>query len=118
MAQATRRTIFHRARRTTVDVKPFRFGRPSRAEFYPVQVNPQISNRKLIFRANLAEEVYIIPRPLLAASDIASISVSDSSSAAVLKKVEMVLTKQAKRKCDRLFPRHHLAIQSLWYGRT
>jgi glutaminase len=52
----------------------------------------------LIFRANLAEEVYIIPSPLLAASDIASLSVSDSSSAAILKKIEMVLTKTGQEK--------------------
>jgi len=94
----SRRAIVRKLRRSTVEVKPSRFGRPSRAEFYPIQTNPETSHGRLIFRANLGEEIYVVPLPLLDKSDIANIDVRDSSPGSILKKVEIILTQSGQSK--------------------
>jgi hypothetical protein len=90
--------VFSRRRISTVEVKPNQFGDPSRAEFYAIQTNPQTSNGKHILRANLAEEVYLVPAPLLIKMDIANADVKDSSPGSILKKVEMILSQAGRSK--------------------
>ena len=90
----------------TVEVKPTPFGKPSRAEFYPIQINPETSTGAHIFRANRAEEIYVEPTPLLNRSDVASATVRNSARHRNLKKVEMTLNQAGRAKVKSFVAAH------------
>lgn len=81
-----------------VEVHPEKLGAPAKAEFYPLQTNPESSNGEFVLRAKSAEEVYVLPSSLLLAPDIERVAVADSAHGAGSKRIEMTLTPAGRNK--------------------
>jgi len=74
------------------------FGNPDKAEFYPLQTNPHLSDGVFLPGFDSAENFYVIPRVLLRAADIASASVIPASPGSALFNVEMILNGAGRSK--------------------
>jgi hypothetical protein len=80
---------------TTLEGQNSSFGNPAKAEFYPVQLNPESSAGVFVPKAGTTEVVYVKPSRLLGASDIASVIVAPSSPGSSLSSVSVILTSTA-----------------------
>lgn len=92
-----RRLLFGSRRAHTVTVSPERFGNSAKAEFYPIQPNPQSSDGQMIFRVSSPEEIYVVPRPLLTGADLARAD-AVAGGVSALNRVEITLTAGGRSK--------------------
>jgi hypothetical protein len=86
----------------TVDIVVQPFGSPSDAEFYANQTNPQSSDGVFVFKRGSAEEVYLVPSPLLQAPDLANVTVAESAPGSPTRRVEVTLTPAGRAKVQAL----------------
>lgn len=75
----------------TVEMTSPIFGTPSKAEFYPIQMNPRSSEGTFLLGNNSGEVLYIEPSPIVNASDITDVTILNSSTGSNRKRVDIQL---------------------------
>lgn len=85
----------------TVEMHTEPFGHSTKAEVYPLQYNSAHGDGQMVPRVNSSEVMYVVPRPLVAVSDVVRVDVAPATDPA-LRRVAVTIAPAARARVQAL----------------